>query len=223
MKDNKRGRDSIESFVYFQGYQRASQSECPNEKCRDCSALFTFKSKTRCYVYEQQARKNKLEFHPRRDFNCTLFDNTGALCSSVEFYRKAIAKGAAPDTDPEYQEVIKNENDLYGKRLKVIYNEHNSKNKIKTSMDYETAFQGERRCRDCKYCSPNYAPMAPTSHICENDEVEEDFIFGEDEPCDKWEYRKGKPSPSSNDVFYSAHPEYRNLDTDNEWDDNEDD
>jgi hypothetical protein len=226
MKSRKKGRTSIESFVFSQGYKLASQSECPNEKCKDCSALFTFKDKTRCYVYEQQIWKDKLEFHPRRNFNCSLFDSTDAYCSNIEFYRKALAKGADPDTDPEYQEVLKKESDFYYKGLNIMHNEHRGKNKnteIKTAIDYVMAFQEEPECRDCRYCRPNYAPMAPTSHICENDEVEEDFIFGEDKPCDKWEYRKGKPSPSSSEVFYSAHPEYHNLDIDNEWDDDEDD
>jgi len=98
----------------------------------------------------------------------------------------------------------------------------NKRHQIKTIEDFVMAFQEEPHCVDCKYCIPNYAPMAPASHICEHDDVENDFIFGEDEPCDKWEFRKGKPAPSSDDVFYSAHPEYRNLFEDDEWFDDED-
>jgi hypothetical protein len=91
--------------------------------------------------------------------------------------------------------------------------------KIKTVTDYAMVFEEEPHCRDCKYCSPNYASMAPTSHICENNEVENVLIFAENEPCEKWEYRKGKSAPSSEDVFYSVHPEYRNLSEDDEWND----
>jgi hypothetical protein len=99
---------------------------------------------------------------------------------------------------------------------------HSQENrKIKTVLDFSNVFQEEPECRHCKYCRPNYSPLAFTSHICENDEVSDSFIFGEREPCDKWEYRRGKPAPSSNDVFYSSHPEYRNLFEDDEWYDDE--
>jgi hypothetical protein len=97
------------------------------------------------------------------------------------------------------------------------------KPEIKTVEDYVTAFHEEPHCVDCKYCRPNYAPMAPASHICENDTVEDDFIFGEDNRCDKWEYRRGKSAPSSDEVFSSTNPEYRNLSEDDEWSDEEED
>lgn len=111
---NNEKRNSVENFIYFHNYQRASQSENPDEKCNNCIALFTFKGKTHCYVYEQQRFKDEnLEFHPRRDFNCNLFDNTNSFVNEINYYLKALTKGVDPENDAEYKKVLKEENDYY--------------------------------------------------------------------------------------------------------------
>ena len=106
--ENKKKRNSVEDYIYVHKYQRASQSENPGEKCKDCTALFTFRNKSWCYAYEQQKIKDKeIEFHPRRDHNCNLFENEHSFDNEIVAYRKALAKGIDPQNDIDYQRVLK--------------------------------------------------------------------------------------------------------------------
>jgi hypothetical protein len=113
-RENKKKRNSVENYIYSQNYESASQSENPDEKCNDCTALFIFKNKTRCYVYEQQRFKDmNVEFNPQRDHNCNLFENEHSFDNEIDAYQKALAKEIDPQNDREYQKVLKEENDNF--------------------------------------------------------------------------------------------------------------
>ena len=58
--------NSMESFKKSNDYQKAIYSENADEFCKNCSCLFIFEDKTRCYAYEQQLCNDKgIIFHPR--------------------------------------------------------------------------------------------------------------------------------------------------------------
>ena len=113
MKNVKR-KNTVERFIYSMNYKLASQSENPNEKCKNCTALFTFKGKTRCYAYEQQVfRDSKHEFNPRRNYNCILYENEHSFENEITAYRNALAKGIDPLNDIDYKNVLQKENNNF--------------------------------------------------------------------------------------------------------------
>ena len=110
----KKKNNSVRRYIHLQNYQKASQSENPDEKCKNCTALFTFKKKTRCYAYEQQRFKDmNYDFNPRRDFNCDLFEEEHSFENEIIAYRKALAKRIDPQKDIVYQNVLRKENDKF--------------------------------------------------------------------------------------------------------------
>ena len=166
MKITEKTLNSVETYIGFNKYMRASQSESPDEKCKDCSALFTFKGKTKCYAYEQQRFKDKNEFHPRRDFNCTLFDNTGALDYIVSVYKKAHSKRSDPENDPVYQKCLKEENDYYEslnspKQKAVIRNfeESDDREEWDDPDTYACCGDWEDEPENCYHCADDECPM----------------------------------------------------------------
>jgi len=105
---NKAGNIKLNQMLY----ERASKSECPNNKCEDCSNFIALNGKTLCYFYEQQKPKDNSVFNPGRDFNCTFFEKKPGVCHlSIEAYKEALAKGIDPQKDPDYQEALKIDND----------------------------------------------------------------------------------------------------------------
>ena len=118
---NKEKENSVKRYIYSQNYLKASQSENPNKKCKDCTALFTFRSKTRCYAYEQQYFKDiYYEFNPRRDYNCNLFENEYSFENEIIAYKEALAKGIDPQNDIVYQKVLKKANKEFLRKYKLF-------------------------------------------------------------------------------------------------------
>jgi len=159
----KKSLNSIDNFIRFQNYQRASQSENPTEKCKDCSFLFVFKGKTRCYVYEQQRFKDKMEFHPRRDFNCSLFDDTGACAESIFYYQKALANRDDPLNDTEYQKALKEENDYY-ETIRITEQKFRSRQDLDNDEwddpnTYARCSDWEDEPENCYCCADDECPM----------------------------------------------------------------
>ena len=159
---NKKERNSVENYIYFQQYQRASQSEYPGDKCKDCTALFTFRNKTRCYAYELQRFKNMdIEFNPRRDHNCNLFDNEHSFDNEIDAYRKALVKGNDPQSDVYYQQVLKEENEKFDMLQDL------KKNKIKEEDiedwddpdTYASCSDWEDEPENCYHCADDECPM----------------------------------------------------------------
>ena len=116
-----------------------------------------------CYAYECQRFKDKNEFHPRRDFNCELFDDTGALNYIISFYKKALAKRSDPENDPEYQKHLKEEDDFY----KSLYDIPKQKPVIRKSDELEEWDDPNTyaRCSDwedepenCYHCADDECP-----------------------------------------------------------------
>jgi len=159
----KKKLNSIEYFEYYYGYKRASQSEDPDEKCKDCSALFTFKGKTRCYVYEQQLIKDKIEFHPRRDYNCKFFENTDVFINLIYYYKKALAKRSDPENDPEYKNIVKEDNDYYEALDKMKRMFSNCMNNVREEWDdphtYANCSDWESEPKNCFCCGDDECPM----------------------------------------------------------------
>jgi hypothetical protein len=159
---NTRKRNSVEDYIYNQNYQRASQSENPDKKCKDCTALFTFKNKTRCYAYEQQRFKDMdIEFNPRRDYNCNLFENEHSFENVIDVYRKALTKGIDPNNDIDYQRVLKEEND----KFEVLQNleKNNFKEEYTEAWDdpnsYAKCSDWEDEPENCYHCADDGCPM----------------------------------------------------------------
>jgi hypothetical protein len=163
MKINNKKHNTIEFFVNMRKYGRASQSESPNEKCKDCSALFTFKGKTRCYAYETLSFKEKIEFNPRRDYNCNLFDDTGEVDRIKNLYKKSLLKGNNPENDPEYQKELKEENDYYKAVLPSfsIFTNCGSDNLKECDEPRSRAYctDWEDEPENCGFCAEDGCPM----------------------------------------------------------------
>jgi len=153
--------NSVERFIHSQSYNRASQSENPNEKCKNCSMLFLFRAKTHCYAYEQQTLKDKdLEFNPRRDFNCTFYDTTDFCANSIEAFIEALKRGNDPQKDDAYLQVLKNENEAYAELQKKGKNRQ--KNKIEEWDDpnsYANCSDWEDEPDNCFSCADDECPM----------------------------------------------------------------
>ena len=161
MKTNKKKLNSVEQYVYFNNYRKASQSESPDEKCKNCSFLFTFKGKTRCYAYEQQRFKDKNVFHPRRDFNCVFFDNTGTFDNIISIYRKALAKRSDPENDPDYQKQLKEENESINDIPKhgVAIRESDELEDWNDPHTYACCSDWEDEPKNCYHCADDECPM----------------------------------------------------------------
>jgi hypothetical protein len=161
MKNTKK-RNSVANYIYFQNYQRASQSENPDEKCKNCTALFTFRHKTRCYAYEQQRFKNvNIEFNPRRDYNCNFFENEHSFNNEIDVYKKALAKGIDPQNDIEYQKVLKEENDNFD--VLQNFEKNNFKEEDIEVWDepdtYANCGDWEDEPENCYHCADDECPM----------------------------------------------------------------
>ena len=155
--------DSVERFKKGHNYRRASQSENPNEKCNDCSALFEFKGKTRCYAYEDLRFKDKIEFNPRRDYNCSLFDDTGALDNIANTYKNALAKRPDPENDPEYIAELKELNE-YSESLerleqKPVHRKLDYSNEWDDPNTYANCSDWEDEPENCYSCADDECPM----------------------------------------------------------------
>lgn len=161
---NNENKNSVEQFINFQNYQRASHSENSDETCKDCTALFTFKGKTRCYAYEQQRFKDKnLEFHPRRDFNCNIFEASHSFDDEIHYYIKALIKGIDPENDADYQKVLKEKNDYYNS----LHNLEKTKINVQTDdiedwddpNTYANCSDWEDESENCYHCADDECPM----------------------------------------------------------------
>jgi hypothetical protein len=155
-------KNTVEQYMRDEDYGLASESEHPENACRDCSALFMVNGATRCYAYEQQRFKDAdAVFTPAPDCNCNLFDDTGMLTVCAAAYKKALDAGADPETDPEYQRVLKEENERYKSRFAAsLYDEEEEA----WDADYWTRQMA--RCYDwqdepesCYACSDDDCPL----------------------------------------------------------------
>jgi hypothetical protein len=159
---NKKKRNSVENYIYSYKYKKASQSENPDEKCKDCKALFTFKKKTRCYAYEQQRYKDmNIEFNPQRDCNCDIFENEHSFNDEIDAYKKALAKGIDPQNDIEYQNVLKEENDNYD-RLQNLERNNHKEDDLEDENDpnlYANCSDWEDEPENCYHCGDDECPM----------------------------------------------------------------
>ena len=154
---------TVEKFIRSENYGRASRSESPEEKCKNCSALFVFKGKTRCYAYEQQRFKDNTILHPRRDFNCSLFDDTGALDYIVSIYKKALAIRPDPENDPEYIECLRYENEYYMSLSRLEQETVRRKSDNSEEWDdpntYANCSDLEDESGNCYSCADDECPM----------------------------------------------------------------
>ena len=155
-------KNSVENYIHFQNYQRASQSESPDEKCKYCTALFTFRKKTRCYAYEQQRFKDiNIVFNPQRDYNCNLFENEHSFDNEIDVYKKALAKGIDPQNDMDYQRVLKEENEKFDMLQNL--EKFNFKEKKLEDWDdpntYANCSDWEDEPENCYHCADDECPM----------------------------------------------------------------
>ena len=163
MKIENRTSNPVESFSRFQHYMKASQSETPDDKCKNCTFLFTHKGKTMCYAYEQQLIGDKLEFNPRRDFNCDLFDDTGEIGHVVEAYKRALAKRPDPENDPDYKKCLEEDN-KYCDSLRSFENNFSTrKSDDREEWDdpgsYACCSDWEDEPESCYHCADDECPM----------------------------------------------------------------
>ena len=156
--------NSMESFKKSNDYQKAIYSENADEFCKNCSCLFIFEDKTRCYAYEQQLCNDKgIIFHPRRDYNCKLFTENDIFSREIEYYVKALKNGIDPKNDAEYCNVLKEANDYSD----LLTEEENRNRKSKKSVDdewddpntYAHCSDWEDEPDNCMLCADDDCPL----------------------------------------------------------------
>jgi len=160
--ENNRKRNSVEDFIYSEDYQKASLSECPDNKCKDCGAFFTFENRTRCYVYEQQRFKDVgIEFNPRQDYNCNYFNKEWLFDNIIAVYKKALAKGIDPNNDIDYQSALEEDNknfEILQKLEKETCAEEDEEDWNDPSL-YANCSDWEVEPENCYHCSEDECPM----------------------------------------------------------------
>jgi len=159
---NNKPQNSVQRFMRSNNYEDSEQLEYPEERCENCSFLFTFKGKTRCYAYEQENFRDDSEFHPAEDYTCDLFDDSDDYHNSIKAYQKALAKGVNPQMDPEYQEAIKQENDHYDSIHSIEINasiRHKVSNEWDDPNMYAHCSDWEDEPESCFHCADDDCPM----------------------------------------------------------------
>ena len=161
---NNEKRSSVERFISSEDYQKAAWSAFPDNKCRDCSFLFTFKNKTRCYCYEQRRCNDKvLEFNPRRDFNCDMFDTTGLCAIEIHYFLQALKKGVHPSDDAEYIKALEEANAHADAMSKMKDRQRALECACKKDWDdpntYANCSAWKEEPGDCTQCADDECPM----------------------------------------------------------------
>lgn len=159
--------NSVERFIRYQDYQKATGSAYPFTKCKDCAFLFTFKKKTRCYVYEQQKMKDcGIEFHPRRDFNCSMFqnsDDSDDCATEIYCYLQALKKGVDPKNDADYIKALDIANAACDSRMELEKREAclecNNREDWDDPNTYANCSDWEDEPENCFHCADDECPM----------------------------------------------------------------